>query len=170
MRSTGRAAGPAPGCGSRRASGRSTGCSPAGGRTCPRRGVPLLARRVKVRPQPPVDNRLERLQPGDCRCGTLRRPGSARVSPSRTSRRCTPYLAASARTDKPPCHESRRISSNKLDLGGRHRAPSGCTHPDHPTSSSQVGPLQADTTIPPATTTARWGQIKPSWWGQSEPS
>ncbi len=34
-------------------------------------------------------------------------------------------------------------------------------HPDHPTSSSQVGPLQADTTIPVPTATKGWGHFKP---------
>ena len=103
------------------------------------------------------------------RTGVLRGAGSARVSASRTSRRCTPYLAASARTDKPPCHESRRISSNNSTLEAATGPPQARTHPDHPTSSSPVGPLQADTTIPAATTTKGWGQIKPSWWGQLEP-
>jgi hypothetical protein len=98
----------------------------------------------------------------DRRSGVLRGAGSDRVSAARTSRRCTPYLPASARTDKPPCHESRRISSNNSTLEAATEPPQVCMRPDHPMSTTQVGPLQADTTIPAATTTAGWGHFKPS--------
>ena len=137
----------------------------------PRRGVPLLARRVQVRPQPPVDHRLERLQPGRTPLRRLARspaqPGSAPPAPAAgaprtwppapapTSPRATNH-AGSARTTRP--------------WRPPQRPPQAHTHPDPPTSSSPAGPLQADTTIPAATTTEGWGQIKPSWWGQSEPS
>jgi hypothetical protein len=55
--------------------------------------------------------------------GALMAIGSARVSASRTSRRCTSYLAASARTDKPPMPRITPDQFEQLDLGGRYRSP-----------------------------------------------
>jgi hypothetical protein len=76
----------------------------------PRDRVPLLARRVQVRFQDLVDDRLERVQ--------LRRPGRQRfrcsghadASALPTVRRPTPYCFSIARPDI-PARASRRIAA-----------------------------------------------------------
>ena len=115
----------------------------------PRRRVPLLARRVQVRPQPPVDHRLERLQPGRPPLGRLARVrlGLHQRFPHQPP--VHPVLARQRPHRQAPVPRITPDQLEQLDLGGRHREPpQPSTPPDPPTSTSPVGPLQADTTIP----------------------
>ncbi len=131
---------------------------------------------------------------GDRRFGVLRGVGSGCVSASRTSRLCTPYLRASARTPRPSRQESRRIwsSSSTLvsatkppcrgarDLAGRacHRNSKGGAissrhvglgslhRPDvGPGQAARVGPSQVVITISDVTwTPMRWIRRSAAMW------
>jgi hypothetical protein len=69
----------------------------------PPRGMPLLARRVQILRSIASISLATESSTGDSRTGTFRGAGTGQASASRTTRRCTPCLRASARTPKPSC-------------------------------------------------------------------
>ena len=118
----------------------------------PGRRVPLLARRVQVRPQPPVDHRLERLQPG--------RPPLRRLARVRLGVRqrfphqppVHPVLARQRPHRQAPVPRITPDQLEQLDLGGHHR--------------SLLSPARTLTLPrqPP-----RWGHFKPTRPSRQQP-
>ena len=118
----------------------------------PRRRVPLLARSVQVRPQPPVDHRLERLQPGR---PPLRRLARGRLSPGQRLPHQPPVHPVLARQRPHRQAPVPRITPDQLeqlDLGGHH--------------SSLLRPARTLTLPrqPP-----RWGHFKPTRPSRHQP-
>ena len=129
--------------------------------------VHLLARRIQVRPQHLIDNRLERIQ-----AGLAGRQLLTRLRPRRRQRLTNhpavhvvlPRQSAHRQALRPGIPADRR---EQLDLGlRRHKRPPHAGHADPPTTRSTVGP-QLTKPAPPAPRvgpelTYRWGRNSPA--------
>ena len=99
---------------------------------------------------------------GAARTGVFRAGGTALPNACRTVRRCTRCRSASSRIDSPSTPLVTPDRLEQLHPRPRHFRPSRSPSTTR-ASTVRVGPDQTVTTAPAC---RRWGQIRPSQWGQ----